>query len=98
MDAGDVTQLIFVVTIAGIMGRVGLAFARLVERRAAGKPSLPEGADERLRALEGECMALRQEVAELQERQDFTERALVQDSARQRPALPADRDRARTPR
>jgi hypothetical protein len=78
MDLGDVTQLVLLATTAFVFGRVGVAFARLIERRAAGKPALTPETDDRLRALEEECTALRQELTDVQERQDFTERALLQ--------------------
>lgn len=85
MDLGDLTQLVLLATTALVLGRVGLAVARLIERRATGKPTLIPGTDERLRALEEECTALRQELTEVQERQDFTERALLQAPPRTRP-------------
>jgi predicted nucleic acid-binding Zn-ribbon protein len=40
---------------------------------------LSADATERIRALEDEQAMLRQELTELQERQDFTERALVRE-------------------
>jgi hypothetical protein len=86
MDLGDITQLVLVATTALVLGRVGLAFGRLIERRASGKMASPPETEDRLRALEEECSSLRQELTEVQERQDFTERALLQDSARPRPA------------
>lgn len=85
MDLGDLTQLVLLATTALVLGRVGLAVARLIERRATTKPTQIPGTDERLRALEEECTALRQELTEVQERQDFTERALLQ-APRTRPA------------
>jgi hypothetical protein len=84
LDLGDVSQLIFVGTVALVLGRVGLAFARLIERRASAKPAVTAETDDRLRALEAECHSLRQELTEVQERQDFTERALVQAPGRAR--------------
>jgi hypothetical protein len=86
MDPGDLTQLIAVITAALVFGRVGLAFSRMIERRGSPSPALPDEAEDRIRNLEGECATLRQEVAELQERQDFTERALLHDPARAKPA------------
>jgi hypothetical protein len=86
MDLGDITQLVLLATTALVLGRVGLALARNIEHRTAGKPALTPEADDRLRALEEECATLRQELAEVQERQDFTERALLRDPARGRPA------------
>jgi hypothetical protein len=98
MDLGNITQLVLVATTALVMLRVGVALARLIERRASGKPGLPPEADDRLRLLEEECTALRHELAEIQERQDFTERALLQDPSRARPTLPPTaRERIVTP-
>lgn len=77
MDPGDFTQLVLVVTTALVLGRLGWALARLIDRRASRPHDLSEPAAERLRALEDEQLALRQELAELQERQDFTERILL---------------------
>ncbi len=99
MDPGDLTQLIFVTMAALVLGRVGLSVARLIDRRAIGKPSLPEDAEARFRALESECDTLRHELAEVQERQDFTERALLHDPARVPAAGPPPaRDRISTPK
>jgi hypothetical protein len=99
MDLGDITQLVLVATSALVLGRVGLALARLMERRASTKPSLPPEAEDRLRALEEECHTLRQELIEVQERQDFAERALLQDPPRARPGSPlAPQERIVTPR
>ena len=81
MDPGNITQLVLVATTALVLGRVGLALARLLEHRASGKQSLIPESEDRLRALEAECDTLRQEVLELQEPQDFTERALLHDPA-----------------
>jgi len=88
MDFGDITQLVLVATTAFVLGRLGVALARLIERRSAGQPGLPGEVGERFRALENECLSLRQELTELQERQDFTERALLHDSAQGRPLAP----------
>jgi hypothetical protein len=86
LDLGDITQLVLVATTALVLGRVGLALARLIERRSAGQPGLAGEAEERLRILEDECLNLRQEITELHERQDFTERALLPAPAPARPA------------
>ena len=99
MDLGDITQLVLVATTALVLGRVGLALARLLERRASGKPSSSADAEDRLRVLEEECNLLRQELTEVQERQDFTERALLHDSGSGKPFSPeAIPDRVVTPR
>jgi hypothetical protein len=79
MDLGDITQLALVATVTLVFGRIGWSFARLIDRRASRQPTLPDDAAERIRTLEDEQLALRQELAELQERQDFTERALLRE-------------------
>jgi hypothetical protein len=99
MDLGDVTQLVLVATTALVVGRVGLALARLIERRASATPALTPETEERLQALEAECSAFHQELTDLQERQDFTERALLQEPARARRSIPdPDRKEIVTPR
>jgi hypothetical protein len=99
MDLGDITQLVVVATTALVLGRVGLAFARLIEHRASSRPTLTPETEDRLRALEGECSTLRQELTEVQERQDFTERALLQSPGQARPTSPpARREKIVTPR
>ncbi len=82
MDLGDITQLTLVATVALVFGRIGWSFARLIDRRASRQPALSDEATERIRTLEDEQLALRQELAELQERQDFTERALLREQPR----------------
>ena len=91
MDLGDLTQIVLVVTVAGTLGRGGLALARLIERRAATSSALPAPVEDRLQRLEDEYGALRQDVAEIQERQDFTERALLRESDESRGKLPTPR-------
>jgi hypothetical protein len=99
MDLGDITQLVFVATTAIVLGRVGLAFARLIERRSSGASALGPESEDRLRVLEEECTLLRQELTELQDRQDFTERALLHDPAQPKvPASTRSEERVRTPR
>jgi hypothetical protein len=95
MDLGDITQLTLVATFTLVVGRIGWSLARLIDKRASRQPALTDHAAERVRTLEDEQLALRQELAELQERQDFTERALLRE---QRPPLdlPAP-DRVVTP-
>lgn len=97
MDLGDVTQLIFVATTALVVGRLGWSLARMIDRRAL-RPPASGGAEDRIVALEQEQLVLRQELAELQERQDFTERALIE-QGRPAPGSPgALPDRIATPR
>jgi hypothetical protein len=79
MDLGDITQLTLLATAALVMGRIGWALARLIDRRGSADPGLRAELTERIRVLEDEQLAVRQELAELQERQDFTERAMVQE-------------------
>jgi hypothetical protein len=76
MNLIEVVQLVVAGTGVVLLGRVGFALTRWVERRLS-HPAPSAEAEERLRVLEEECSALRQEVTELQERQDFTERALL---------------------
>jgi hypothetical protein len=88
MDLGDITQLAVVATITLVFGRIGWSLARLIDRRAVRQPALNDDADQRIHTLEQEQLALRQELAELQERQDFTERALLREQ-RPRAEVPA---------
>jgi hypothetical protein len=88
MDLGDITQLVLVATTALVLGRLGLALARSIERRSSGQPGLPGEVGERFLALEDECLSLRQELTELQERQDFTERAFLHDTGQGKPLAP----------
>ena len=77
MDPINVIQLVFAGTSALVFGRLGFALARYVERRLSGSQDANQGSETRLRAVEDECTLLRQELSELQERQDFTERVLL---------------------
>jgi hypothetical protein len=79
MDLGDITQLTLVATFTLVMGRIGWSLARLIDRRASRQPALTDDAAERIRTLEDEQLAVRQELTELQERQDFTERVLLRE-------------------
>ena len=88
MDLGDLTQLTFVATTALILGRLGWSLARLIDRRSTAQ-SVSADTVERLRALEDDHAMLRQDLAELQERQDFTERALVRERDQLNSPLPA---------
>ena len=87
MDLGDITQLTLVGTVAMVLGRVGWALARLIDRRSS-STGLSAEAAERLRVLEDEHATFRHELAEVQERQDFAERALVGDRGQARPPAP----------
>jgi hypothetical protein len=99
MDLGDLTQLVLVATTALVLARVGLAFARLIERRSSGASALNADSEDRLRVLEEECTLLRQELSELQDRQDFTERALLHDPAQPKvPDSAPSEGRVPTPR
>ena len=94
MDIYEITQIMAVVTTGLVFARLGLALARRVERRPA-KPAAPAAVgDAQLRALEDECVILRRELSELQERQDFTERLLIRGSQQ----VPAQEKRVLTPR
>ncbi len=99
MDITYLTQVGVIATAALVFGRIGWAVARLIDRRAARPADLPGDAAERLRTLEEEHLVLRQELAELQERQDFTERTLLREPGGGRPASPgAPSERVVTPR
>jgi len=99
MDPVDVIQLVFAGTTALVLGRMGLALARYVERRLAGTQGTNPEAESRLRAVEDECTLLRQELSELQERQDFTERVLHRGPAREQLSqLDRPENRVVTPR
>ena len=100
MDLGDITQLALVATTVFVLGRVGWAFARLIDRRASAHSGVPAEAADRLRYLEDEQLMLRQQLAELQERQDFTERLLARDERAPTRPLPgaAPSERLVTPR
>lgn len=96
MDLGEITQLAVIATVTLVFGRIGWSFARLIDRRGSRHPAQPDDTAERIHTLEEDQLALRQELAELQERQDFTERALLREQ-RQRGDLPAP-ERITTPR
>jgi hypothetical protein len=86
MNAYDVTQLLLVATAGLVFARFGLALARRLETRSSVQAGLTPGAEDRLQALEEECAILRQELSEVHERQDFTERLLLESHAA--PKLP----------
>lgn len=88
MDLGDITQLTLVATAALVIGRIGWSLARLIDRRTLRSPALSDEAAERIGLLEQEQLALRQELTELQDRQDFTERALLREPHRPSPGAP----------
>jgi hypothetical protein len=99
MDPVNVIQLVFAGTTALVLGRMGFALARYVERRLAGTQGASHETESRLRAVEDECSLLRQELSELHERQDFTERVLHQGPVRgQLPHLDSPEKRVVTPR
>jgi hypothetical protein len=81
MNAYDVTQILLIATAGLVFARFGLALARRVETRSSAQAGLEPAAEDRLRALEEECVILRQELSEVQERQDFTERLLLESHA-----------------
>jgi hypothetical protein len=99
MNIYDITQLILVGTAGLVFARLGLALASRLERRPPTSAGLAPADHDRLRSLEEECAGLRQELTELHERQDFTERLLMRSPA---PAKepPSERpgDRVLTPR
>jgi len=69
-----------------VLGPIGRAFAERLRRKGI-EPALDAG---ELDALRDELTAVRQQVAELAERQDFTERLLSQ--VRERGLLPAPKN------
>ena len=91
MDLGEISQLAVVATITLVFGRIGWSLARLIDRRSSRASSVSDDAAERIRSLEEEHMALRQELSELQERQDFTERALLRELRPQSDSSVAER-------
>ncbi len=76
MDIYDITQVTLVLTAGLVFARMGVALARRIERRPDPEARLAAAAEDRLRNLEEESSILRQELTELHERQDFTERML----------------------
>ena len=96
MDPVNVIQLVFAGTTAIVLGRLGFAVARHFERRLSGSQGRTQEAERRLRTVEDECLLLRQELGELQERQDFTERLLHEGRGRLSPPDSAEK-RAVTP-
>jgi hypothetical protein len=96
MDPVNVIQLVFAGTTALVLGRLGFALARYFERRLSSSQGPTQEAESRLRTVEDECVLLRQELSELQERQDFTERVLEQGRGRLSPSDSAEK-RAVTP-
>jgi putative heme degradation protein len=81
MDAYDITQILLITTAGLVFARFGLALARRVEMRSPARGGLTPAAEDRLRALEEECAILRQELSEVHERQNFTERLLLESHA-----------------
>lgn len=76
MDIYDITQIGLLVTATVVLARLGLALASRIERRPGTGTDQGSATETRLRALEEESTAVRRELAELQERQDFAERML----------------------
>jgi hypothetical protein len=91
MDPVNIIQLVFAGTTAIVLGRLGFALARYFERRLSGGQAPTPEAESRLRTVEDECALLRQEMSELQERQDFTERVLHQGRGRLSPPDSAEK-------
>jgi hypothetical protein len=80
----------FFLSVAAVLvlrGPLGKAIADAIAHRTSSLPGARQTADRE--RLEAEVAELRQRVAELEERQDFTERLLVQQRDRSR--LPAER-------
>ena len=85
MDIYDITQITLVLSAGLVFARMGMAIARRIERRPDPDARLTAAAEDRLRSLEGESSIMRQELTELHERQDFTERMLQAKSEPPRP-------------
>jgi uncharacterized protein YlxW (UPF0749 family) len=90
-DPGPViASVAFFITILAsivLIGPIGRAFAERLRGKAKG-PALDSGEVE---ALRDELDSLRQQVSELAERQDFSERLLAQ--AREKGLLPAPKEK-----
>jgi len=78
---------LFAVVGAVVLGPIGRAFAERLRRKGI-EPALDAG---ELDALRDELTAVRQQLAELAERQDFTERLLAK--ARERELLSPPKER-----
>lgn len=98
MDPYDITQITLVLSAGLVLARIGMALARRIERRPDPDAQLAAAAEDRLRSLEEDSAIMRQELMELHERQDFTERMLQSKSEPPR-ALRSERpeERAITP-
>jgi hypothetical protein len=71
-----------------LRGPLGKAIADAIAHRAGVRPEGARAGSERLEQLEAELAELKQRLVELEERQDFAERLLVQQ--RERGRLPAE--------
>ncbi len=90
MDPGEVIAALGTFAVLGfiVAGPIGRAFA---ERLRTKGREVPLELMEQMDALRDEVQAVRQQVAELAERQDFSERLLTQ--ARERGLLNAPKER-----
>ncbi len=88
-DLGPIiaTLALFGILGAVVLGPIGRAFAERLRRKGI-EPAIDAG---ELEALRAELAGLRQQVGELAERQDFTERLLAQ--VRERGLLNAPKER-----
>jgi hypothetical protein len=78
--------LLIPIIVMGFTGIIAFSFTplgRALARRLSGQAASPE-LEGRVAQLEGDLDAVRHELAETQERQDFTERALAQLKERNR--------------
>ncbi len=90
VDPGEVIAALGFFAVLGfiVAGPIGRAFAERLRGKTA---ELSGDAAEQLEALRDEMVSVRQQVAELAERQDFTERLLAQ--ARERGLLSPPKER-----
>ncbi|MGH7525575.1 MAG: hypothetical protein ACREMX_02610 [Gemmatimonadales bacterium] len=91
MDFGDLmeelVQLVLVAAAALVLGRAGLALARIAERHFSEHRGLNPETEGRLLLLEEEYNSLRRDLTELRDRQDFMDRLFLRDPA-DRPSPP----------
>jgi ubiquinone biosynthesis protein UbiJ len=91
MDPGDVMAFVALMTALGVLGVAFSPIGRALAERLRGKGREPAIDPAELDALQDELANVRRQVAELAERQDFTERLLAR--AREREQLSAPKER-----
>jgi hypothetical protein len=92
MDFGDFMEglvvLVLVATVAFVAGRAGLGLARTLECHFTEQRGFTPEATARLLLLEDECAALRRELTEVKDRQDFMDTLFLQRPPNARLATP----------